>query len=410
MTFSRFSTTLQVIKTHHKIHPPLIKGIASALFSVFGEGKYADKAVPQLLKENPKWGSKDRRFVAENTYELVRYWRKYWHLLGEEISKEHAALERLVAIRLLEQGFTLPDDENFAGLTITELAISESDAVTESYPEWLYARIVQELGERGSKEAQSLNDRASVFLRVNTSKISTKKALKSLEEQQVPASLLPGTNCIRLEARANLDQIEICKKGQAELQDSGSQLIAPFLDPKPGSLIIDACAGSGGKSLHLADLTNDGSPIISLDIEHWKLKNLLFRANKSGFQSIVTYPLPDPEFFKQYAQKADYLLLDVPCSGLGVIKRNPDTKWKLTEERLEELIGIQQDILSSYINLVKPGGICVYATCSILPSENTDQVHKFLKNNSEFSLLAEHMQWPSQGTDGFYMARLQRSY
>ncbi len=198
------------------------------------------------------------------------------------------------------------------------------------------------------------------------------------------------------------------KKGFVELQDAGSQLIAPFLNPDQGSLIVDACAGAGGKTLHLADLIQNKGQIISMDTEAWKLQNLLFRAEKDGFICITTQALPNPDFFAKNASKVDYLLLDVPCSGTGVIKRNPDTKWKLTEERLVELKTIQQDILSSYTTLVKPGGRCVYATCSILPEENRNQVDQFLAANPSFSLIQDHMQWPSMGTDGFYMALLEK--
>lgn len=409
-TFNKCSIIYQVIKTHGKIHVPLIKGITSALFSIFSEEKYADKVVPLLLKANPQWGSRDRRFVAENTYELVRYWRYYWHILGEEPSTDENALLRLVGIRLLSLGFTLPEAEAFIDLRYTEPVLdSIPHATLSSYPEWLYTRCSTEIGLDWPKEADALNQPASVYLRVNTSKIKPEKALKELLAASIQAeSIKTAPSCIKLEGRANLEQLELLKKGLVEIQDAGSQLIAPFLGATPGSFIIDACAGAGGKTLHLADITNDAAKITALDTEGWKLTNLRFRANKSGFTSIQTHTLPNSEFVQKNVQKADYLLLDVPCSGTGVIKRNPDTKWKLSESRIEELIGIQQTILSEYAAFLKPGGKCVYSTCSILPSENGHQVKKFLSLYPEFLLEKEHMQWPSAGSDGFYMALMQK--
>ncbi len=388
----------------------MIKGIASALFSIFTEGKYADKVVPQILKSNPQWGSRDRRFVAENCYEIVRYWRYYWYLLGRDPELTEEAIQELVGIRLLSLGYTLPDQVPFNQLHFTEPTLeSIPEDVLFSFPDWLYKRASGALGNKWPNEAKALNEQASVYLRVNRSKIEPKNALNALLKANIPASIVDGQpDCIQLGGRANLEQLELIKNGLVEIQDAGSQLIAAYLDPKPGSFVIDACAGAGGKTLHIADLMADSGRIESLDTEGWKLSNLRFRANKSGFKSIQTHTLPNPEFFQKNAQKADYLLLDVPCSGTGVIRRNPDTKWKLTEERLEELKQIQSEILSSYVSLLKPGGKCVYATCSILPEENTEQVDAFIKANSEFTLIKYHTQFPSEGTDGFYMALLER--
>lgn len=407
MMFSRYSTISQVIKTHGKIHPPLIKGIANALFSIYAEGKYADKVVPAILKANPKWGSKDRRFVAENTYEIVRYWRYYWHLAGKEISTELADLEQLVAVRLMSLGFEVPEE---FGTTLKPELETAPFEIKQSYPDWLFSRIKSEIGDRAEIEASALNERAKVYLRINQSKISPQKALNELLEQGVEASLSDSTpGCIILDERANLNQLKLIVEGKAEVQDEGSQKIASFLAPKPNSFVVDACAGAGGKTMHLADLMKNQGKIVAMDTEAWKLDNLLFRAKKSSFNCISTQPLPNDSFFAKNALKVEYLLLDVPCSGTGVIKRNPDTKWKLTEDRLEDLRRIQFDILLHYSVLLKKGGRCVYATCSILPSENRLQVDKFLSLNSEFKLIEDHIQWPSMGADGFYMALIKRS-
>jgi 16S rRNA (cytosine967-C5)-methyltransferase len=146
--------------------------------------------------------------------------------------------------------------------------------------------------------------------------------------------------------------------------------------------------------------------LIALDTEQWKLDELKKRARRAGATNIETRCIENMKVIKRLENTADRLLLDVPCSGLGVLRRNPDAKWKLTQEFIDRVTSVQKDILEHYSKILKPGGIMVYATCSILPAENQDQVNAFLKNHPEFSLIQEQQLWPSDGTDGFYMARI----
>ncbi len=170
--------------------------------------------------------------------------------------------------------------------------------------------------------------------------------------------------------------------------------------------MIDACAGAGGKSLHLAALMNNKGRIISMDVEAWKLDELKKRAKRSGAFNIETRFIENKSILTAFEAKADKLLLDVPCSGSGVLKRNPDAKWKLNPESLERTKTLQKQILHDYSALLKPGGELVYSTCSIFPSENQNQVSSFIQEHPEFELQEEKTLWPSEGYDGFYMARL----
>ncbi|MGB1152233.1 MAG: RsmB/NOP family class I SAM-dependent RNA methyltransferase, partial [Schleiferiaceae bacterium] len=199
------------------------------------------------------------------------------------------------------------------------------------------------------------------------------------------------------------------QEGWFEVQDAGSQSIAPYLQPKPGSTVIDACAGAGGKTLHLGMLMNNQGRLIAMDIEGRKLGELLKRTQRSGLDIVETKAWEEPGVLESLKDTADYLLLDVPCSGTGVIKREPDTKWKLEPEHLERLKGVQQEIISSYSTMVKPQGTMVYATCSILPQENERQVQRFLESHPEFELVEDQSVEPSTYNDGFYMARLKRN-
>jgi 16S rRNA (cytosine967-C5)-methyltransferase len=193
-----------------------------------------------------------------------------------------------------------------------------------------------------------------------------------------------------------------------EIQDAGSQLIAPFLKPEPHMVVIDACAGGGGKTLHLAALMKNKGRIISMDTESWKLGELEKRAKRAGVTCVETQTIESPQTISKLTNTADRVLLDVPCSGLGVLKRNPDAKWKLSLNFIEKIKVLQQKILNDYSIMVKPGGLLVYSTCSLLPSENEKQVAAFLESQKDFQLLNEQTIYPSAGFDGFYMALIKR--
>ena len=194
-----------------------------------------------------------------------------------------------------------------------------------------------------------------------------------------------------------------------EIQDAGSQLIAPFLNVEAGQKIIDACAGAGGKTLHLAAIMQNKGKILALDVEEWKLDNLRKRAKRAGVSNIEARLITGEKTISQLRNSADRLLLDVPCTGIGVIKRNPDTKWKLSKEVIEKTKQLQYTILKNYSAMVKPGGFLVYATCSVLPSENEKQVERFIAEQGEiFEFIKDKTLLPSEGYDGFYMALIKK--
>ena len=209
--------------------------------------------------------------------------------------------------------------------------------------------------------------------------------------------------------RKNVFLTDAFKKGYFEVQDASSQLVAPYLDVRPGQKVVDTCAGAGGKTLHLASLMENKGQIIAMDIHAHKLAELKKRAKRDGAHNIENRTIEGTKTIKKLKGKADRVLIDAPCSGLGVLKRNPDSKWKLNPEFLERVKITQAEILDQYASMVKQGGKLVYATCSILPSENELQVKAFLKNYPEFTLLKDQKVSPVKfGFDGFYMALLER--
>jgi 16S rRNA (cytosine967-C5)-methyltransferase len=416
-----------------KLHRPLVHGVADALREIFQENKYTGKVIERLFKSNRKWGSRDRAFVAENVYDMVRWWRLLLAVDGlplwgrrwtaddglfaplEETSGsfDEKSLIRLIGVNLILKKVELPDWEEFEGLDRQEIferkkSLETERATIHSIPGWLDETGAAELGNAWEAELSALNETAPVVLRVNTLKITKEELQKQLAEagwESAEIELAP--DALVLSKRGNVFQTPLFKQGFFEVQDAGSQCIAPFVQAEPGMRVIDACAGAGGKTLHLATLMQNQGSIVALDTETWKLKELHRRARRNGIHIAQARPIVSTKVVKRLRHSADRLLLDVPCSGLGVLRRNPDAKWKLSPEFLEQVRTTQASILQRYSTMLKPGGRMVYATCSIFPSENERQVEAFLRNNSDFKLAEERKISPAKdGFDGFYMAAL----
>jgi 16S rRNA (cytosine967-C5)-methyltransferase len=388
------------------------EAVIQSLEQIFAEGRYADKVIEKVLKSNPKWGARDRRFIAETTYDIVR-----WFVLLRYVAKakEDDYWRLLAAWSVLHQ-IDFPDWSEFKGVNRSEILKRYEDSkkyrqIRESVPEWMDELAFAELGEKWEQELTALNEEAPVVLRANTLKISPRDLLFKLREEEVEAFQPENfPEALILQERQNIFNVPSFKEGLFEVQDASSQAIAPFLEVEPGMRVIDACAGAGGKTLHLAARMKNKGRIIAMDIEQWKLDELLKRARRAGVSNIEAKLIDSSKIVKRLENSADRLLLDVPCSGLGVLKRNPDAKWKLSKTFIDEVKELQQHIINDYCNMLKPGGLMVYSTCSILPSENEKQVEKFIQQKEgKFSLLKENHLWPTEGYDGFYMALIKRN-
>lgn len=396
-----------------RLHKPLVAGVLEALETSFGKGFYADKVIERLFKNNRQWGSRDRGFVAETTYEMVRWWRLLWEIYGKEPTLKRKELYRLLGVYWQFKGNELPDWPQFEtvnGLDVKGRLNAITDvAIKESFPEWFHELALKELGNEWPKIAHELNTPAQLILRANTLKTTREEVIRTLAEEEITAEALPINDVgLVLPERANTFRKESFQKGMYEVQDGGSQMIAPFLDVKPGQRVVDACAGAGGKTLHLAALMQNKGSIIAMDVEGWKLNELKKRAARNGAHNIETRTIDSTKVIKRLHKAADRLLMDVPCSGTGVIKRNPDSKWKIKPEYLERVMKIQRDILNDYSKMLKPGGLMVYATCSILKSENEYQVERFIEENENFTLIEQKRVNPSSYSDGFFMALIEK--
>jgi len=396
------------------IHRNLLIGIHDALEETFFQDKkYADKVLERLLKAHKKWGSADRQVVSEIFYDIVRWKKRLEYYMGEGTKPSN--IYNLILAYLLWKKVKYKKFDEFDGIK-TGGILSKLDkktfptkAIEHSVPDWLAGLFEKELGAKWEKEMSALNEQAPVILRANSLKISVENLVEILKEEGVNSFVLRGyPDAVQLEEKKNVFLTSAFKEGFFEVQDASSQKIAELLDVKEGMRVVDACAGAGGKTLHIAALMKNKGQIIALDIYEWKLAELKRRAKRAGAFNIETRFIDDNKVIKRLHNTADRLLIDAPCSGLGVLKRNPDSKWKIDEDFINRIKTEQENILQNYSKILKKGGKMVYATCSILPSENGEQVRKFLAENTEFALVKEENIMPSDGYDGFYMALIER--
>jgi 16S rRNA (cytosine967-C5)-methyltransferase len=399
-----------------RFHHNLVQATVDTLHQIFNEGKYADQAIHKTLKQDTRWGSRDRGFIAETTYDIVRYKRLYSEIVGTKAPYKPQDLWRLTSIWIVLRGHELPAWEEYYNTPVRRIKgkfdeLSRQLVFKESIPDWMDAMASEQMGmDLWQLEMPALNKQAEVVLRANRLKADLATLKEKLIAENIATSIDEHfPDALILNERTNVFQTECFKNGLFEVQDAGSQAIAPFLEVAPGQRVMDACAGAGGKTLHLAAMMDNKGQVIATDIYQSKLNELKRRARRAGAHNVETRLLDSTKAIKKLVGKMDRLLIDAPCSGLGVLRRNPDAKWKLTPEFIEEIQATQQEILQSYSRVVKEGGKMVYATCSILPAENERQVEKFLASDAgkDFELEdSKNLYAHKDGYDGFYMARM----
>jgi 16S rRNA (cytosine967-C5)-methyltransferase len=401
-----------------RLHRNLVYTTIDALNAIFNEGEYADKVVARSLKKDKRWGSSDRKFVAETIYEIVRWKRLYSEIAEVKEPFDRDNLWRIFAVWAVLRGYPIPDWRQLDGTPERKIKgrfdeLSKIRTFKESIPDWMDEIGVKELGEKvWSKEITAQNQPAKVILRVNTLKTTKEKLKAILMDLNIETEYLNDQpDALVLKERANVFLTDAFKQGFFEVQDANSQLVAAFLDVKPGMRVVDTCAGAGGKTLHIASLMENKGQLIAMDLYESKLKQLKLRAKRNSAFNIEYRIIDSTKVIKKLHEKADRVLIDAPCSGLGVLKRNPDAKWKLQPEFIDNIRKVQAEVLENYSKIVKPGGKLVYATCSILPSENQEQVKRFLTTEigKQFQFIEDRKILASEsGFDGFYMALLER--
>ena len=274
-------------------------------------------------------------------------------------------------------------------------------------PDWLRARLTASLGATTSDFLHRSAGNAPTFIRVNTLKTSVGECLDALASFQ-PTPI--EHEVMRIDAPFGLFRSDAFQHGWFEQQDITSQQVSRSLAPQPKMRVVDSCAGAGGKSLHLAAMMQNRGRVIAMDIVDEKLEHCRRRAARAGADIIETRLIDTTKVVKRQANTADRVLIDAPCTGTGVLRRNADIPWHLTEGGFAELLETQQQLLRLHSRMVKTGGTLVYATCSVLNEEGPDQVRAFLHDHDAFTCAEEWSTLPGdRGGDAFYVAVLTRS-
>ena len=412
--------------------PFQIRAATEALSEVLPLGRPADVAIRAWFRANPELGPRERAFVADTVFSILRHLRRLETLIDGRQPRRLvlAALTRIAGFnaRTLETALAPGEAEWLAALKLR--TDQPSEAVQLSLPDWLYDRLAATMApEALAALGRSLLAPAPMDLRTNPILARREEVLATLHASDIEAAATPFSPLgIRLRDKPALERHTLITGGHVEVQDEGSQLIAFLLDPKRGEMVADFCAGAGGKTLALGAMMRSEGRLYAFDTSERRLTNFKPRLKRSGLSNVHPQ-LIDSEHdirVKRLDGKLDRVLVDAPCSGIGTLRRNPDLKWRMSPAAVAELSAKQRSILLAAGRLVKPGGLLVYATCSLLPEENEAVVDAFLEARPGWRLLdapallrANDIPLQDSGpylrlmphlhaTDGFFAATLER--
>lgn len=404
-------------------------------------GFVTDRLAATFRKET--WiGSHDRRFIGETLYGLVRHLRRVDAALarGRKVQRAPRDLERLVALLVLERlveparAAKVIGDLDWAAVATVDEAIARERklapriALAASLPDWLARRLVDDWGDEAERLALALNQRAPMTVRANLL-VGDREALAA-ELARARITTSPGQwadTALHVESRTNLFALDAFQRGAMEAQDEGSQLLADLAAVPDAKLIVDLCAGAGGKTLAIAARLGNRGRIVAADVDARKLEELRRRARRAGVSVINPQHLEGGEWpaaLDALRGKADVVLVDAPCSGIGALRRNPEARWRMREDDLAMFAARQKQILGNARNLLAPGGRLVYATCTLLSVENAEVVDAVVNPDLVKVPLTEILGARSRelgdgdaltvtphrhGTDGFFAQVMQRS-
>lgn len=407
----------------------------AALRSILPLDAPADVALGRFFRDNAQLGPQDRHFIAETVFAILRRYRFLQTLCADHMSNRRLLLAALVRVR----GYSLKDIEHLArgdeldwlkkGKAIELSALPL--AIQAEVPDWLWDKLSAQYGaEQALALCRAWQQSAGLDIRVNTIKAQRDTVLARLQAEGIDCLPTPYSPVgIRLAKKIALNRHPLFLEGAIEVQDEGSQLLSLLLAPKRQEMVVDFCAGAGGKTLHLGAMMLSQGRLYAFDISEKRLNNLKPRLKRSGLSNVTPQLLASENDIKikRLAGKINKVLVDAPCSGLGTLRRNPDLKWRQSAQGVAELIQKQTRILQSAANLLKIGGRIVYATCSVLEEENTQIVEAFLSKNPQFQrvpvsdilaqlkidlpMAGDYLQLDAinHGTDGFFAAILERT-
>lgn len=393
----------------------------------------ADAILRRHFQDNPMLGAQDRALVAETVFGILRH-----RFFLESLAKQTTPRTLVLAYLVKFQGMNLRELEALVSESeikwLSEIKAIKADAAPVSiqaeFPEWLVEKLHVFMNDDAIIDlGVSLQRSAPLDLRVNTVLAKREQVLETFKQDGIEAQATPYSPCgIRLSGKPAVNRHALFLSGQIEVQDEGSQLLGYLLAPKRGEMVVDFCAGAGGKSLLLGALMNSKGRLYAFDVSEKRLSNLKPRFKRSGLSNLHVQRIDNENDLKikRLNGKIDRVLVDAPCSGLGTLRRNPDLKWRQSPQSIEELKAKQAAILAAAAGLLKPGGRLVYATCSFLPEENQQIIEGFLETHPQFSVLncaellaqqkipldtGEFLQLAPKlhQTDGFFAAALMRN-
>ena len=408
---------------------PLLDHTAAVLAAVLEFKHPADAVVSRYLRAHPVLGQQDRAFVAETVFAVLRRLRLLETLTEGRDPRRLvlAGLTRLRGLSLRELDAALKPRERDWLAALKGRAEADSLAVRCDFPDWLLERLQRQHGDGELLAlAQSLQKSAPLDLRVNVLKAERDAVLARLREDEIGAEATPYSPVgVRLDGKPQINRHPLFLEGAVEIQDEGSQLVCQLLAPRRGEMVADFCAGAGGKTLALGALMRSSGRLYAFDISEKRLSGLKPRLARSGLSNVHPQWIASESDarLKRLAGKLDRVLVDAPCTGLGTLRRNPDLKWRQNEQALAGFRAKQGLILAAAAKLVKPGGLMLYATCSLLDEENAQVVEAFLAAHANFELRPANVALAQQrieldtgnylqlapqvhGTDGFFAALL----
>ena len=415
----------------------LIRQAAMLLNNLLDFNSPADAKLSEFFRNNRELGTKERAFVAESVYGVLRRLRYLSTVTANEENDPDDARKLILAWLLRIEGKSIRELEPMLSEQQKEWAITIKAKTTDDLPQavqadvrdWLWDKLVVQYGEKEALTiCRSMCEQASLDLRVNTIKSNREEVLKRMiaentsNEQTIAVTPISPIG-IRMPARLGINKHVLFTEGKIEVQDEGSQLLSYLVAPKRGQMIADFCAGAGGKALAIGALMKNTGRLYAFDVSEKRLTNLGQRLKRSGLSNLhaqVIASETDPKL-KRLNGKFDRVLVDAPCTGLGTLRRNPDLKWRQTEQALAELNVKQTNILARAAKLVKTGGRLIYGTCSLLRDENEAIAEAFLSAHSDFKLVPANEILAQQqipldtgeylkllphlhGTDGFFAA------
>lgn len=415
-----------------RLPPALIGHTEEVLREVLRFTGPADNTLSRYFREHPRLGGRERGVIAEAVYGLLRNKLVYTSFAesGQGPSMRRLALLGLAdAVGTDALGGLSPDETDWLN-RVMEIDRSMLPAAQRAnLPAWLYERLSERFGEEETQKlALTLNTPAPLDLRVNSIKANRDQVIAELAEAPIRAEPTPyAPLALRVLKKPALQNLPLFKNGAIEVQDEGSQILAQLLGARRGEMVVDFCAGAGGKTLALGATMRNTGRLYAFDVSEKRLAKLKPRLARSGLSNVhpVVIAHENDAKVKRLASKIDRVLVDAPCSGLGTLRRNPDVKWRLKPESITELNAKQLSILEGAARLVKPGGRLVYATCSIMDEENEAIVARFLEGNEAFELIPvqqvlDEQKIPLQmnsflkllphvhQTDGFFAAVMER--